>query len=145
MIFSLFFVSNNSKVITSLAKVFYGDNEITLDNWEISTVFYDSTVNDGQTPLTEINWDASDGGYGTGETRIITVQINYKNSNVVIDYASGSLQIDVPNITKDYTNMKIDTTIVVSANDDTHTGFDWDFKSKKIDLPEKNKKCLKRF
>ena len=44
VLFSMFFVSNNDKVITSLAKVFYGDNEVALDNWEISTVFYDSTV-----------------------------------------------------------------------------------------------------
>ena len=37
--------------------------EILTDNWELSTVFYDSTVNNGKTPLTEINWDASDGSY----------------------------------------------------------------------------------
>ena len=47
-------------------------SEETLDNWELGLVFYDSTVNNGNTPLTEINWDASDGSYGIGETRIIT-------------------------------------------------------------------------
>ena len=56
------------------------DDEIELDNWEISTVFYDSTVNNGNTPLTEINWDASNGGYGYGTKRTIIVQINYKNT-----------------------------------------------------------------
>ena len=28
------------------------------DNWELGIVFYDSSVNNGNTPLTEINWDA---------------------------------------------------------------------------------------
>ena len=64
----------------------FENNELEPDNWEISTVFYDSTVNNGNTPLTEINWDASDGGYGEGETRIIKVQINYKNTNVQRKY-----------------------------------------------------------
>ena len=32
--------------------------EVPLDNWELSTIFFDSTVDDGNTPLTEINWDA---------------------------------------------------------------------------------------
>ena len=74
------------------------EEEVSLDNWEISTVFYDSTVDEGQTPLTEIHWDASDGGYGTGETRIITVQINYKNTNAVTTYQPGELEIGIPNL-----------------------------------------------
>ena len=32
-----------------------GTEEVSLDNWEISTSFYDSTVDEGKTPLTEIN------------------------------------------------------------------------------------------
>ena len=55
------------------------DEETSTDNWELGLVFYDSTVDNGKTPLTEINWDASDGGAGMGEPRVITVQINYKN------------------------------------------------------------------
>ena len=50
--------------------------EVLTDNWELNRVFYDSTVDNGKTPLTEINWDASDGGYGKGTPRIITMQIN---------------------------------------------------------------------
>ena len=37
--------------------------EILTDNWKLDIVFYDSTVDNGKTPLTEINWDASDGSY----------------------------------------------------------------------------------
>ena len=32
-----------------------GTEEVSLDNWEISTLFYDLTVDEGKTPLTEIN------------------------------------------------------------------------------------------
>jgi len=110
------------------------DDEIELDNWEISTVFYDSTVNEGKTPLTEINWDASDGGYGTGETRTITVQITYKNTNTANDYPKNSLEITVPNLMYDYQSMKMNAQTIVGANDSSHTGYDWNFK------PQNNKR-----
>ncbi len=128
MIFSLFFVSNNSKVITSLAKVFYGDNEIELDNWEISTVFYDSSVNNGNTPLTEINWDASNGGYDRGTSRRITVQINYKNTNSIQNYNLNDIKIRIPNILFSQDNNNIESSINISANDNTHSGYDWNVK-----------------
>ena len=80
VLFSLFSISNNKTVIDTLARLVYGDNEVELDNWEISTVFYDSTVNDGKTPLTEINWDASNLNYNVPDKRTISVQINYKNT-----------------------------------------------------------------
>ena len=80
------------------------------DNWELSTVFYDSTIDNGQTPLTEINWDASDGGYDTGEARTITVQINYKNTNIIRDYEVNSLKIVIDRlfIQSETTNIKIE-------------------------------------
>ena len=37
-----------------------------VDNWSLDVVFYDSTLDAGKTPLTEINWDASDGSYRAG-------------------------------------------------------------------------------
>ena len=137
VLFSMFFVSNNDKVITSLAKVFYGDNEVELDNWEISTVFYDSTVNNGQTPLTEINWDASNGAAAEGEPRTITVQINYKNTNTVTNYNPGDLKISIPKLIPgcfptdgNISNPEspgIKTSIIVGANDNYHEGYDWDY------------------
>lgn len=89
------------------------------DNWELSTVFYDSTVDNGTTPLTSIDWDASDGGYDTGEERVITVQINYKNTNTTRTYNPGDVKISVPNLIYDseqYT--KFYSEIKVSANTD---------------------------
>ena len=59
------FISNSNKIEKQ------ADDEIELDNWEISTVFYDSTVDNGHTPLTEVNWDLSNIDYSQVETRSI--------------------------------------------------------------------------
>ena len=102
------------------------------DNWELSTVFYDSSVNNGKTPLTSIDWDASDGGYDEGATRVITVQINYKNTNAVTTYQPGELILTIPNLSYN-TNKSADdsaywnTKIKVGANDSTHIGYMWNF------------------
>ena len=57
-------ITNNTKKIlkSSSPEVINTENEN--DNWELGLVFYDSSVDNGKTALTEINWDASDGGYG---------------------------------------------------------------------------------
>lgn len=100
------------------------------DNWELSTVFYDSTVNNGKTPLTSIDWDASDGGYGQGTPRVITAQINYRNANAVTTYQPNELCISIPNLVYN-TESNTDnspfwqTAITVGANDPTHSNYDW--------------------
>lgn len=102
------------------------------DNWELGLVFYDSSVDNGKTPLTEINWDASDGGYGEGISRVITVQINYKNTNAVTTYQPGELEISIPNLIYN-TSSNTDaspywkSSVIVGANDSTHNGYDWNF------------------
>ena len=131
-----------------------------IDNWEISTVFYDSSVDKGmidsdgnyddtqlKTPLKSINWDASNLSYDEEETRIITIQINYKNTNAVTTYQAGDLTLTIPNLmyeggykkvynseTGKYeyeyygaylSNLK--ASIIVGANDSTHSKYDWDF------------------
>lgn len=117
------------------------ETETITDNWELSTVFYDSTIDNGKSPQTEINWDASDGGYGNGETRIITVQLNYKNTSAATTYKPGELKINLEKLftTKNisfnwghyldedkehrFNYFSVDT--LISANDSTHTGYDW--------------------
>ena len=69
------------------------------DNWELSTVFYDSAVNNGKTPLTSINWDASDIDADKEDKRVITQQIKYQNSNTITNYNPGDVEIVVPNLT----------------------------------------------
>ena len=106
--------------------------ESSTDNWELGLVFYDSTVDNGKTPLTSIDWNASDGGYEEGTPRVITVQINYKNTNAVTTYAPGELEINIPNLIYNTTSNTDNSplwksTVVIGANDSTHSGYDWDF------------------
>ena len=70
-------ITNNTKKVlkSSSPEVINTENEN--DNWELGLVFYDSSVDNGKTALTEINWDASDGGYGQGETRTISFVFTY--------------------------------------------------------------------
>lgn len=98
--------------------------EVLTDNWELNTVFYDSTVDNGKTPLTEINWDASDGGYDEGTPRVITVQINYKNNSAVTTYQPGELEIAIPHLLYN-SSSECNYTVTTGANDDSHTGYDW--------------------
>lgn len=110
------------------------EEEPSTDNWELGLVFYDSTVDGGKTPLTSIDWDASDGSYLEGTPRVITVQINYKNTNTVTTYQPGELKIKIPNLmynqntigSNSDSNLEWET--IVGANDSTHTGYDWSFK-----------------
>lgn len=115
--------------------------EVLTDNWELNTVFYDSTIDNGKTPLTEINWDASDGGYGKGTPRVITMQINYKNTSAVTTYQPGELTISINNLlygsepdSWDYWDEYPDSahlsySVILGANDDTHTNYEWNFDS----------------
>lgn len=100
--------------------------EILTDNWELGIVFYDSTVDNGKTPLTSIDWDASDGGYGEGISRVITVQINYKNDSAVTTYPEGELKLTIPNLLYGST-AQCNCIVTVGANDSTHTGYDWNY------------------
>ena len=127
--------------------------EIVTDNWVLDIVFYDSSVDktmmntdgtfneDGKkTPLTSINWDASDGSYKDGEPRIIVIQINYKNNNAITTYQPGELEISIPNLVYDSNIYKSSSNIgntyycstyqilpeiIIGANDYIHSGFEW--------------------
>ena len=112
------------------------DEEVSTDNWELGLVFYDSTVDNGKTPLTSIEWDASDGEAGEGIPRVITVQINYKNTNAVTTYNPGELKIKIPNLMYNQDanpsqngggESRLGWSSIVGANDSTHTGYDWNF------------------
>ena len=130
-----------SQKINSISVLAESDSETDpseTDNWELSLVFYDSTVDGGKTPLTEINWDASDGGYGEGESRVITVQINYKNTNAITTYLPGELEISIPNLiyntsSNTENNPQWKSSVIVGANDSTHTGYAFNFNSEEKD------------
>ena len=130
LILSICFIANKKDniIYNSINKnIVLDGTETELDNWEISTVFYDSTVNNGKTPLTEIDWDASNLAYNQIETRVIKIQINYKNTNTVTNYAPGTLEISIPNLT--YNSDQVYVTKNFGVNDPNHSGYDWNLKS----------------
>ena len=123
-----------TKISNSLIHKTDVKEDLELDNWELSTVFYDSTVGNGKVPLTEINWNV-DGSVTNTESRTITVLIHYKNTNAVQDYEIGDLKITVPNIGHNYyyssisnwSGKDVTSTVNVGANDNNHSGYDWNF------------------
>lgn len=125
---------SDAPVKLSLAKsddmIMLMNDDASSDEWELGLVFYDSSVNNGTTPLTEINWDASDGSYKAGTPRVITVQINYRNTNAVTTYQPGEVKITIPNLvcnTNLIGGVQWTSSIIVGANDSTHTGYVWNF------------------
>ena len=134
--------------------------EVILDNWELGLVFYDSTVNNGNTPLTEINWDASDGGYGYGTSRTIKIQVNYKNDSAVTTYNPGELEITLPNLIYDNYFIRGNETgrpnderagwimsVSVTTNDNDTTGMAWTYQNNRspgaYSYPDKYTKTLR--
>ena len=125
MFFPVLFIIKNSDTLISNSiknndKLEGNDEIIDSENWELSLVFYDSTVNNGLTPLTEINWDASDGSYFLGERRTVTMQINYKNTNTTKDYSKDNLKITIPELTANDSKLVISKAIGANT-----TGSDW--------------------
>lgn len=68
------------------------EEESTVDNWELGIVFYDTTIGNGKTPLTEYNWNA----ISYKESRDIILQITYRNNSVKTTYEPDELKITVP-------------------------------------------------
>lgn len=97
------------------------------DNWSLDLVFYDSSVDGGKTPLKSIDWDASDGGYEEGTPRVITVQINYKNTNAVTNYEPNDLEISIPNLAFSVKDILTASKILLSANTPIQSGEKWNF------------------
>ncbi|MBQ9048416.1 MAG: Cna B-type domain-containing protein [Solobacterium sp.] len=103
--------------------------------WSLDITYFDSTVGGGRTPLKSINWNASDGGRDEQVGRNITVQITYRNTAVDKDYAPGELTLTIPNLMArtDPKDMRLNWNMVMSANDATHTGYDWTFQGDEDD------------
>lgn len=103
------------------------EEEPSTDNWELGLVFYDSSVDNGKTPLTSIDWDASDENYKEGIPRVITIQINYKNTNAVTNYEPNDLEISIPNLAFSVKDILTASKILVSANTPIQSGEKWNF------------------
>ena len=97
LITTLVVVSMNKNTI-NLAKVGNVERKAEgsiYNGFEIGLVMYDSTVDSGKTQFTEHTWNAT-----SDETRLLTLQINFKNSDANLTYYPGELRITVDNLGK---------------------------------------------
>lgn len=99
------------------------EEEPSTDNWELGLVFYDSTVDNGKTPLTSINWHATT----DSEERVITTQITYENRNRTKDYSSGELEILIPDLSYYYSNSEGTVEVAADKIDSTEKNYEWSY------------------
>lgn len=97
------------------------------DNWELGLVLYDSAINNGNSPLTSDDWTIEDLQYNQSQSRVITVQINYRNTNAQTTYNPGDLTLIIPDMAYGFnwatTNVVVSTSI--GANNDYNSGYEW--------------------
>lgn len=99
------------------------------DDWNLELAFFDSTVDDGRTPLTNEQWLLPTSYAPSDYERIVTLQITYRNEHVSRDYAPGELQIKLSNIftTDATTAAQLKVAMAVGANKSTQHSYDWDY------------------
>ena len=93
------------------------------DGWNVDLLVYDNDIDNGKTAVPKTEWEISDGRYDKTYNKVITMQINYKNSNCVRDYEIGDVSIIIPKLTCSSTVLR--TNVTIGANDSTHTGYEW--------------------
>ncbi len=98
-------------------------------SWQLWTFMLDSSVNKGNEKLTNHSWNAT-----TRETRVLTIQVNYQNTDVQEDYEAGQLQIIVDNLGVVYptgstaTPYKEATSISADKSTDVIKKYEWSYR-----------------
>ncbi len=116
--------------------------ELNPDDWSLELILFDDDVNNGKDPLTSIDWTIEDSAPEDRPVKTITLQVNYRNSNVDRTYEPGELQIIVPNIYgtisancrigeeySSYCLNSFDSRVAIGANYNGQSGYDWDLTS----------------
>lgn len=91
-------IESNVSEDTLFSKEKLNSEKAANNNWDLDICFYDSAVDNGQTALESIDWNASNGSYGEGKHRTITMQINYSHYDSLESYNPGDITITVPNL-----------------------------------------------
>lgn len=86
-------------------------------NWSLDLNFYD--YDDTETLIKELTWDAK----AVDEVKNVVLQVNYKNENVMNEYAPGDLIITISNIAY------YDGTYVELIESTTGSEYEWDLVS----------------
>ena len=96
--------------------------------FNLSLTMYDSTIGEGREQIVEDNWNAT-----TDSTRLITVQANLRNDELIKSYKPGELQIKVNNLgviyPTDSTGTAYGTALAVGADIATEEikEYDWSY------------------
>ena len=103
--------------------------EINPDDWNLELLFFDNTINNGKDPIVDEKWLIGESSKIDTYSRIITMQINYKNENIDRAYEPGELQIVVPNPLNNVkiSNQNISVTTTVGANGASYNSYAWDY------------------
>lgn len=113
----VFVISTICFIIKNVGAVSYSIETYNLDsNWEIDLNFYD--YDDTLKLVDELKWDA----VLEDEVKNVVLQVNYKNENVMNEYAPGELTITISNNT--YYNGEY-ITLIDSTTGDESTDAEW--------------------
>ncbi|MDO4219818.1 MAG: Cna B-type domain-containing protein [Candidatus Saccharibacteria bacterium] len=110
------------------------------DDWSLELVFFDEDVNNGKDPITNLQWTIDESTPYDKFTKVIKLQVNYRNENVDRTYEPGELKISVPNpfdmmqysCRDDVMNSEIycidsNYAVTISANLSGQSKYDWDY------------------
>lgn len=99
------------------------------EDWNLSLLLYDSSINNGRTSIQEDIWNATE-----GEVRILTTQVNISNANITRDYQPGELVIAVDSLGKavptdnEMTSYKTVNTISADDSNASEKKYDWTYR-----------------
>ena len=72
-----------------IGKVIAAPAQLNAEDWDLELAFFDSTVDNGLTPITNEQWNISSSPAANEYERIVTMQVTYRNENVDRDYAAS--------------------------------------------------------
>ena len=121
-------IFNNKKEIQEI----FGERRLIfegIEEFNLSLILYDSAVGDGNTVIRDEDiWNAT-----SGETRVITTQVNVSNSRVDRNIQPGELIVTVDSLGKaiptnnDKTTFKTVTTISADLASNSTKNYDWSY------------------
>ena len=125
----------SNELKNSLISTIEGDVSAPLTGWNISMKVYDNDVDNGNTAVTNIDWnlnppvDENGANYDYEYSKTIKMLITYSNDKSIKTYNPGEITILVPALKPVGSDISTDLycTMETVANDDTHIGFPWTF------------------
>ena len=95
------------------------------EDWMLEVILFDMGVNNGYTPLTNVDWTINTSERNEVFDRQITMQVNYRNESVDRTYGVDELEIKINNPFYDSLDYLIKRQMVISANGSGETTYNW--------------------